>query len=194
MEIIADADTLATLDTAVCRFIDSAWEPPSTELATAGLRRRKPDFPDKREVMTAAAAAMDRTFRDRSTEEIVYDPHPSRDAFDRWMAQEDATLRAYRMLMEAWNQRRDLGVCRACDNLLLPGKGRVARYCSDACRMRMYRSVADAIPPYDARQMEQVRAWDEADREELEELEEPEVVIRNATDRRRRRSSSKGES
>lgn len=141
MEKIAETDEIENLDPAVRRFLEAAWTPPSEQMETAGLRTRNPDFPDKRSIMAAAAVAMDHAFRAERDQEIVYDPHPAVDGFATWTFREAPTLRAYRLLMRAWNEGRDLGTCLTCGSLLLPGKGRIAKFCNDACRMQRNRRM-----------------------------------------------------
>lgn len=139
MDIIVPVDGLDQLDPAVRKFVEAAWDPPSADPLMAGLRRRNADFPRKAQIMPRAAAAMDEAFAAERDEIIAYDMNPAVDAFATWMYRENPTLRAYRLLIRAWNERSDLGTCQGCGSLILPGKGRIAKYCSDACRMRQNR-------------------------------------------------------
>jgi ribosomal protein L24E len=173
MEIIADPQGILHLDPAVRRFLDSAWGPPSTDPATAGQRQRRQD-PALRSVLEDAAKAFSDALQLREMEEIVYSPAAGR--FEQFIPQEDETLRAYRILVDAFNERRDLGTCQYCGSLMLPGRGRIAKFCSSSCRMAMNRTPQ--------------KAWD-GDFERL--AKDLERLSRKPTLPRRRPSSSKGE-
>lgn len=159
MDKIADPNELEGLAPPLRRFIDAAWAPPSTEPSTVGVRQLQLAFPDQREIMTAAAAVMKDAFFERGqSDEVVYNPNPNVNAFEQWTWHEGTLLRVCRLLMEAWNERRDLGTCQNCGSLFLPGRGRIAKYCDDVCRMQAKRSQADQLLNDEAEEVVSIRS------------------------------------
>ena len=141
MQVIGSQAEIETLHPAVRRFIDSAWSPPSTDPSTAGLRRLNVDFPDKRSVAKGAAIHINNALKVGRDDELTFDHNPAVDQFVIYYFDKDPTHRMYRALMGAWNERRDLGTCQNCGSLMVQGKGRIAKHCSDKCRMQSARSA-----------------------------------------------------
>ena len=139
MWIIGRRDDLDAIHPAVRRFVESGWSPALTAPGATGLSRLNVDFPGQDVIMRGAAFAINDAIRAKQKDELAFDPADKR--FKVWHFDNDPILRIYRSLMDAWNQRRDLGTCENCGNLFSPKKGRTAKYCSARCRMQSARSA-----------------------------------------------------
>lgn len=137
MRIVATRDEVEGLPAWAKEFVAVAWGAPDED----GMRKVKPVFEDMTRIGAKVASEMEKGLNQpdalrRHFGFAVEDPGGRFTQADFWLHRDLETIFEF---LKAWNSRADIGVCQVCGSIHLPAKGRAARFCSPACRLKAHR-------------------------------------------------------
>jgi hypothetical protein len=137
MRVHASKEELEGLPDWSADFLARAWAPPDQNGQRAPLR----DFEGADGLLHRVSDRISDALQDRAKSNPYFrlsvspaGPHVGFLPF--W---KDRTVEIAYNLAFAWQRGGSLAECVVCGNLMEPDKGRVARTCSDACRLALHR-------------------------------------------------------
>jgi hypothetical protein len=134
MRVIATKDELDAAPKWVSEFLKEAWEAPDGEGQRKAVNRIDQD------VAKRLARCVDTGMQSKATERhfsfALNDAGGSFGQADFW---NDRNLQIAFTLALVWNERKSIAACQTCGRLIVPSKGRAARFCSSTCRVNAHR-------------------------------------------------------
>ncbi|WP_170436957.1 hypothetical protein [Ruegeria arenilitoris] len=135
MQKLASTSELRTAPDWLTDFLDAAWQIPGSD------GQRQPNTRIDKGVADALAVAVTTAANEPSTNHyFAFTLDADGGRFETVTLWGSPFIQLGIKLGEAWSERRPLAICGTCGTLMLPGKGRVARYCSNNCRVAAHRS------------------------------------------------------
>jgi hypothetical protein len=136
MRIHATKAELDELPDWVADFLNAAWATPDEQ----GQRAAVGHFKGQREIAGRFADRLREALQNPAVcdHNIAFVPTEKPHFIVTAFIMDRPTKIAYDLML-AWNSRATLAPCEICGSLIQPGKGRVARTCSDVCRQKLHR-------------------------------------------------------
>ncbi|AXT25532.1 hypothetical protein D1823_02315 [Ruegeria sp. AD91A] len=135
MQKLATPTELRTAPDWLTDFLDAAWQLPGSDGQRQPNTRIDPDVAQAiAQAITVAASSKD------TAHHCVFTLDADGGRFGSVTLWGGSHTHIAIALTLAWSERRPLAICGTCGTLMLPGKGRVARYCSNNCRVAAHRS------------------------------------------------------
>lgn len=134
MRILLSSETIAATPDWIQTFIDAAWTAPDRDGQRAVESRLD------RDVANDVAERVTKAMNSRKTDFVFHFAlNDQGGKFDLATFWKDRWPSVAHDLALVWSERRAIAECGTCGALMLPSKGRTARYCSDNCRIAAHR-------------------------------------------------------